>query len=99
MKNNDLPEIRVIAITPFNHGILKALANLQIGDITIRNFRLVEQGDDLKLLPPLEYWDDGKPFFPLVVLSAELQDVALQAVLAAWAVHESSNHNQEEQNR
>jgi len=81
--------VEILNLRPVqNRGNLKAFADIKIGEILIRSFRVVQQpGRRPWVSPPVESWegDDGQRHYKrLVVLPEDLGEEVSRAILAAW---------------
>jgi len=88
--------VKVLNLRPVqNRGNLKAFVDVEINEILIRSFRVVQQpGQRPWVSPPVESWegDDGQRHYRrLVVLPEDLREEVFRAILAAWreSKHES----------
>jgi hypothetical protein len=83
-------KVYVANIRRVSKGSLQAFADVQIGGILVRDFRIVQQvhlGQKAWVSPPQKEWtgDDGKKrYAPIIELSARLKQAVEQAILAAW---------------
>ena len=80
-------EIRVIKIKKIEKGALQAFAEVQIGQVQIKGFRVVKQPNQSAWVsvPQVEYVKDGeKRYFNLIDLPNDLKRKVQDAVLVAW---------------
>ena len=87
--------ISVINVRQFDSGSLRASADVQLGDILIKGFRVVQQPNQRAWIsPPQREWVDEngkKHFAPIVTLSGRLKAEVEAVLLSAW--NEEKKHD------
>jgi hypothetical protein len=86
------PKIRIVRVRAVDRGNLKGFADVQLGGVLVRDFRIIQQaGHRPWVSPPQRSWegDDGKPYYAAIVeLSDTLKPRVERAILAAWQAEE-----------
>lgn len=80
-------DIEVIKIKSIEKGNFRGFADVQVGEIEIRGFRIIQQpGQDAWVsVPQTEYIkDDEKRYYNIIVLPDDLKREVESAVLSAW---------------
>ena len=89
--------IRVTRIRPIEKGNLKAFADVQIGEIEVRGFRVIQQPSQgaWVSVPQTEYTKDNeKRYHNIVVLSEDLKQKVDAEILRAWGETKNNGGDQ-----
>jgi len=82
-------DIQIIEIKPVNQGNLRAFVKLQIGEIILNDFRIVQQAGQKAWVacPQTEWADKGgkKHYKPMVELPGTIKDQVQAAILQEWS--------------
>lgn len=82
-------DIQIIEIKPINQGNLRAFVKIRLGDITLNDFRIVQQaGQRAWVSVPQATWTDqgGKLHYkPIIELPANVKGQISRVILQRWS--------------